>query len=187
MLMESTATADTLTQARTRANALSAYGAVTPGYDADRSVVLGMLDAALATELVCVLRYRRHAFTAQGILADPVRKEFLQHSAEEQVHADQIATRIVQLGGIPDFDPATLIDRAHASFGSAQSLLGMVAEDLVAERAAIDTYRQMIHYLKDHDTTTRRMLEEILAKEEEHAEDLASLLLGVQDAMGSTT
>jgi len=163
---------------------MRAHGAVTPGYDADIAVVLELLDGALATELICMLRYRRHAFSAQGIMAGPVRKEFLQHAAEEQVHADLIATRIVQLGGTPNFDPGSLIDRAHASFGNAQTLLGMVAEDLVAERVAIDSYRQMIQYLKDHDSTTRRMLEEILAKEEEHAEDLASLMLGVRESMG---
>jgi bacterioferritin len=180
--MELARTANSIARARSRDAAMRTHGAVTPSYDADIAVVLKMLDAALATELICVLRYRSHAFTAQGILAESVRKEFLEHSGEEQVHADQIATRMVQLGGTPNFDPATLMDRAHASFGNAQSLLGMVAENLIAERTAIDTYRQMIQYLKDHDSTTRRMLEEILAKEEEHAEDLASLMLGVRDA-----
>lgn len=180
--MELARTANGIAHARSRDSAMRTHGAVTASYDADIAVVLQMLDAALATELICMLRYRRHAFTAQGILAESVRKEFLKHSGEEQAHADQIATRMVQLGGTPDFDPATLMDRAHASFGNAQSLLGMVAENLVAERTAIDTYRQMIQYLKDHDSTTRRMLEEILAKEEEHAEDLTSLMLGVRDA-----
>lgn len=151
-------------------------GAVTAGYSADRDVVLKMLNEALATEIVCVLRYRRHHFMAKGIESKTVADEFLVHSNQEQGHADQIADRIVQLGGEPDFSPVTLTSRSHAEYIEATSLVDMIRENLVAERIAIDSYRDMIQYLGIQDPTTRRLLEGILAVEEEHADELADLL-----------
>ena len=164
---------------RKRAREHIAQGAVTPGYNADRSVVLRLLNEALATEIICVLRYKRHYFMAQGIHAEGVAAEFLEHASDEQQHADQIAARITQLGGEPDFSPEGLATRSHAEYVEGGSLEEMIREDLVAERIAIDSYREMVEYLGANDTTTRRMLEEILAKEEEHADDLASLLEGM--------
>jgi bacterioferritin len=151
-------------------------GAVTAGYDADRKTVLKLLNDALATEILCVLRYRRHHFMAKGIDAKSVADEFLAHSNEEQGHADLLAERIVQLGGEPDFSPDSLSSRSHAEYVEGESLVGMIKEDLVAERIAIESYRDMIQYLGDKDSTTRRMLETILAVEEEHADDLSALL-----------
>lgn len=151
-------------------------GAVTAGYAADRESVVKLLNDALATEIVCVLRYRRHYFMARGIDSQSVATEFLAHSNEEQGHADQIAERIVQLGGEPDFSPGSLAGRSHAEYVAGNSLVDMIREDLVAERIAIDSYRDAIRYLGGDDPTTRRMLEGILAVEEEHADDLADLL-----------
>ena len=151
-------------------------GAVTEGYSADRDTVLKLLNEALATEIVCVLRYKRHFFMASGINAQSVAAEFLQHANEEQTHADQIAQRIVQLGGDPNFSPEGLLSRSHSEYVEGDSLIEMIKEDLVAERIAIDSYREMIGYLANDDPTTRRMLEGILAMEEEHADDLVSLL-----------
>ncbi|VVD83616.1 MULTISPECIES: ferritin-like domain-containing protein [Pandoraea] len=151
-------------------------GAVTEDYRADRDAVVHMLNDALATELVCVLRYKRHHFMATGIHAEPVAAEFAEHAAQEQDHADRIATRIVQLGGEPDFAPDSLSARSHAEYVAGKNLREMIRENLVAERIAIESYREMIHYLGDRDTTTRRMLEEILAVEEEHADDMRDLL-----------
>ena len=161
---------------RKRAREHIAQGAVTPGYHADREVVLRLLNEALATEIVCVLRYKRHYFMAQGIHAEGVAAEFLEHANDEQQHADQIAARITQLGGEPDFSPDGLTTRSHAEYVEGDTLEEMIKEDLVAERIAIDSYREMIAYLAQADSTSRRMLEEILAKEEEHADDLANLL-----------
>lgn len=154
-------------------------GAVTAGYSADRVAVLHLLNDALATEIVCMLRYRRHHFMARGIQSKSVADEFLVHSNEEQGHADQIAERIVQLGGEPDFAPNGLTNRSHAEYVAGDSLTGMIKEDLVAERIAIDSYREAIQYLGDKDPTTRRMLESILAVEEQHADELSDLLLGL--------
>jgi len=151
-------------------------GAVTPGYTADRETVLKLLNEALATEIVCVLRYKRHYFMAEGIAADAVKAEFLQHANEEQQHADQIAARIVQLNGEPNLNPEGLTSRSHAEYVEGEDLIDMIKEDLVAERIAIDSYREMINYIGDKDTTTKRMLEGILAMEEEHADDLVGLL-----------
>jgi len=162
---------------RARARANIDEGAVTTGYSADRATVLRLLDESLATELVCVLRYRRHHFMARGIHSQSVAQEFLDHSNEEQGHADQIAERIVQLGGEPDFAPGGLIDRSHAEYVAGDTLASMIREDLVAERIAIDSYRDIIMYLGDQDPTTRRMLEAILAVEEQHADELADLLV----------
>ena len=151
-------------------------GAVTEGYTADRETAVKILNEALATEIVCVLRYRRHYFMASGINAESVAAEFLQHSNEEQGHADQIAARIVQLNGEPDLNPQGLLTKSHAEYVEGTTLLDMIKEDLVAERIAIDSYREMIQYFGNDDPTSRRMLEGILAMEEEHADDLVSLL-----------
>jgi bacterioferritin len=164
---------------RARAREHIEQGAVTPGYGADRDTVVKLLNEALATEIICVLRYKRHFFMADGLHADPVAAEFLQHATEEQQHADQIAARIVQLGGKPDFSPEGLTTRSHAEYVEGEDLIDMIREDLVAERIAIDSYGEMIRYLGNDDPTTRRMLEGILAMEEEHADDLASLLQGM--------
>lgn len=151
-------------------------GAVTEGHKGDRARLLGLLQEALATELVCVLRYKRHYFMARGIHSQPVADEFLEHAAEEQGHADELAARMVQLGGEPDLDPSRLKERAHSEYVEGGSLLDMIREDLVAERIAIDSYAELIRFVGDDDPTTRRMLEGILATEEEHADDLADLL-----------
>jgi bacterioferritin len=151
-------------------------GAVTAGYGADRKAVLKLLNDSLATEIVCVLRYRRHHFMASGIHSQSVAAEFLVHSNEEQGHADLIAARIVQLGGEPDFSPDTLTARSHAEYVEGTTLADMIRENLVAERIAIDSYRNFIRYVGEGDSTTRRLLETILAVEEEHADDLADLL-----------
>jgi bacterioferritin len=156
-------------------------GAVTENYGADRDKVLELLNEALATELVCVLRYRHDHFTARGIHSQAVATEFLEHSNEELGHADQIAERIVQLGGEPRFNPDELTGRSHAEYRTGKTLQEAIRENLVAERIAIDSYRGMIQYLGKNDPTTRRMLEEILATEEEHADDLADLLQNAAD------
>lgn len=154
-------------------------GAVTASYNANREEVLKLLNEALATELVCVLRYRRHYFMAKGIASKSVADEFLEHSNEEQEHADRIAERIVQLDGEPDFCPDTLTARSHAEYVEGTSLPEMIKENLVAERIAIDSYREMVAYVGAEDPTTRRLLESILAVEEEHAEELSDLLQGL--------
>src|SRR5919204_2037382 len=161
---------------RERARQHIENGAVTEGYSADRETVIKVLNEALATEIVCVLRYKRHYFMATGINAESVAAEFLQHANDEQGHADQIARRIVQLGGEPNFNPEGLLSRSHAEYVEGDSLIDMIKEDLVAERIAIDSYRDMINYFGNDDPTTRRLMEGILAMEEEHADDLASLL-----------
>ena len=169
---------------RRRAREHIAQGAVTSGYHADRDTVVRLLNEALATELVCTLRYKRHYFMAKGIHAESVAAEFLEHAQDEQQHADQIAARITQLGGAPDFSPEGLATRSHAEYVEGDSLEDMIREDLVAERIAIDSYREIIAYLGENDPTSRRVMEEILAKEEEHADDLANLMedIGRQDA-----
>jgi bacterioferritin len=161
---------------RRRARQHIESGAVTEGYRADRETVLKLLNTALATELVCVLRYRRHHFTAKGIHAQAVAEEFLEHAQEEQEHADRIAARMVQLGGEPDFAPDGLSSRSHSEYVEGDDLVAMIQEDLVAERIAIESYTEMIHYIGENDPTTRRILEEILAKEEEHADELLTLI-----------
>jgi len=161
---------------RERARQHIENGAVTQGYSADRETVIKLLNEALATEIVCVLRYRRHYFMASGINAESVAAEFLQHSNEEQGHADQISQRIVQLQGEPNFNPEGLLTRSHAEYVEGTSLTDMIKEDLVAERIAIDSYREMVNYLGTDDPTTRRMMEDILAVEEEHADDLVNML-----------
>ena len=161
---------------RDRARKRIEQGAVTAGYNADRAVVIKVLNEALATEIVCVLRCKRHHFMAKGIHAQSIAAEFAQHAVDEQEHADLIAGRIVQLGGVPDFSPEGLATRSHAEYVEGKDLAEMIQEDLIAERIAIDSYGEIIRYIANNDPTTRVMLEGILAKEEEHAEDLSSLL-----------
>ncbi|HEU5458977.1 MAG TPA: ferritin-like domain-containing protein [Pyrinomonadaceae bacterium] len=161
---------------RERARQHIENGAVTQGYTADRETAVKILNEALATEIVCVLRYKRHYFMASGIHAEGVAAEFLEHANDEQGHADQIAQRIVQLQGEPNFNPEGLLMRSHAEYVEGTTLTDMIKEDLVAERIAIDSYREMITYFGNDDPTSRRMLEGILAVEEEHADDLVSLL-----------
>ena len=169
---------------RERARRHVEEGAVTEIYSADREQVLKLLNDALATEIVCVLRYRHDYFVARGLRAKVAAAEFLQHSQEELGHVDRIAERIVQLGGEPNLDPSGLLERSHAEYRLGKNLQEMIRENLVAERIAIDSYREMAQYIGEDDPTTRRMLEGILAVEEEHADDLADLL---QDAAGSKT
>ena len=166
---------------RERARQEIEKGAVTSGYAADRENVIRMLNEALATELVCVLRYKRHYFMAAGIHAAPVAAEFLEHANEEMAHADLLAKRIVELRGEPNFSPDGMASRSHAQYVEGDSLKSMIRENLVAERIAIESYREMIAYLGDDDPTTQRMLKEILASEEEHADDLSTLLDGMED------
>jgi bacterioferritin len=164
---------------RKRAREHIEEGAVTAGYQADRETVLKLLNDALATEIVCTLRYRRHYFMAKGIHSKAIADEFLQHSNEEQQHADQLAERIVQLGGEPNFSPDGLLSRSHAEYVEGTTLVDMIKEDLVAERVAIDSYREIVNFLGEKDPTSRRIMESIMAVEEEHADDMADLLSGL--------
>ena len=161
---------------RRRARQHIERGAVIENYRADREEVIKLLNVALATELVCVLRYKRHYFMASGLEAGAVADEFLQHATEEQGHADEIARRITQLNGEPDFSPEGMLLRSHSEYVEGKTLTDMIREDLVAERVAIESYNEVIRFIGDNDPTTKRMLEGILAKEEEHAEDMATLL-----------
>jgi len=161
---------------RKRAREHIEQGAVTPSYDADATAVCKVLNDALATEIVCVLRYRRHYYMAAGIHSEAVKQEFLEHANEEQDHADRIAERIVQLGGEPDLNPAGLASRSHSEYVEGATLRDMIREDLVAERVAIESYREIVQWLGQRDPTTRRIMEEVLAKEEEHADDMSTLL-----------
>jgi len=161
---------------RTKARENIDMGPVTDAYKADLPRVLDVLQQALATELICVLRYRQHYYAATGLNSEPVAAEFLEHAIEEQAHADKIAERINQLGGVPDFNPGTLSSRSHSEYTTADELLEMVKENLVAERIAVASYTEIIKWLGDGDPTTKRMFEEILAVEEEHAEDLLSFM-----------
>jgi bacterioferritin len=151
-------------------------GAVTPNYRGDVETAVKLLNEALATEIVCVLRYRRHHYMAAGIHSQAVADEFMEHAREEQEHADRIAERIRQLGGAPDFNPDGLLMRSHAQYAEGNSLLDMIKEDLIAERIAIESYMEMIRYFGDNDPTSRRLMEEVLQQEEEHADDMATLL-----------
>ena len=165
---------------RERARREIQEGAVTQDYSLNKEQAVKILNEALATEIVCVLRYRFHYFMASGIHKEGAAAEFLEHSNEEQRHADMIAERIKQLGGKPDLDPATLVQRSHSEYKEGTSLIDMIREDLVAERIAIQTYREIIKFFGEQDPTSRRMMEEILAVEEEHADDIADLLFAVQ-------
>lgn len=167
---------------RERARRHMERGAVTEGYGADRDQVIRILNEALATEIVCVLRYKSHYFRADGINANVAAEEFLEHAQQEQDHADWLAERIVQLGGTPDFSPEGLASRSHSEFVEGNNLREMIEEDLVAERIAIDSYREIIQYLGDRDPTSRRIMENILAQEEEHADDMAGLLADIDRA-----
>lgn len=151
-------------------------GAVTQTYEADKARVLQLLNEALATEIVCMLRYKRHYYSAKGLTSASVAGEFLEHAQQEEEHAGRFAERITQLGGEPDFSPVGLAERSHAEYVEGDSLIDMIREDLVAERIAIESYREIVHYLGDADPTTRRLFEEVLAVEEEHADDLVSLI-----------
>ena len=166
-----------VTELRKRARKEIEEGAVTPGYKADRKHVINLLNVALATEVVCVLRYKRHYFMATGIYAQPVADEFLAHAAEEQAHADQLSVRIRQLGGAPNLNPDGILARSHTQYVEGENLHDMVRENLIAERIAIESYSEMIRYVGADDPTTRRVLEVILAQEEEHANDMADLLV----------
>jgi bacterioferritin len=161
---------------RRRAREHIERGAVTDGYKVDRETAVKLLNEALATELVCVLRYRRHYFAATGISSESVKQEFIEHARDEQEHADRIAERITQLDGEPNFDPDGMTERSHSEYVPGESLVDMIQEDLVAERIAIDSYAEMIRFFGDGDPTSRRLMEDIMAKEEEHANDLADLL-----------
>jgi bacterioferritin len=164
-----------LEQIRKRARTKMEEGPVTEAYKADRKKVIDVLNEVLATEIVCTLRYKNHYYMAQGIHSQAVATEFLEHATEEQMHADMVAKRITELGGEPDLDPGTLVRRSHAEYKSCSTLEQMIEEDLVAERIAISTYQEIVRWLGSDDVTSRRMIEEILAKEEEHADDLAKL------------
>jgi bacterioferritin len=164
---------------RRRAREKMSDGAVTGAYRADRQKVIDVLNEVLATEIVCVLRYKAHYFMASGIHSESVAQEFLEHAQQEQEHADNIAQRIVQLGGVPNLNPEGMSSRAHAEYHSGRDLREMLQEDLVAERIAIESYSEIVRWLGDDDPTTRRLIERILEQEEEHADDLASLLARV--------
>jgi bacterioferritin len=165
-----------ISEIRRRARQHIEDGAVTDSYQVDRKVVLRVLNEALATEIVCVLRYKRHHYMAKGIHSQAVAEQFLEHAAEEQEHADLIAERITQLDGEPNFNPEGLLTRSHSEYVEGESLLDMIREDLIAERIAVESYSEIIRYLADNDPTSRRMMESILAKEEEHAEEMKTLL-----------
>jgi bacterioferritin len=169
---------------RERARKHITDGAVTEDYKLDRKQVIGILNEALATELVCVLRYKFHYFMASGIHSQAVKAEFLEHAGEEQEHADRIAERIKQLGGKPEMNPAILTSRSHSEYKEGNSLADMIKEDLIAERIAIESYREIIQFLGDKDPTSKRLMEQILAKEEEHADDMADLLFAVEPDTG---
>lgn len=169
---------------RDRARKQITDGAVTEDYKLDRKQVIGILNEALATEIVCVLRYKFHYFMASGIHSQSVKEEFKEHAAEEQEHADRIAERIKQLGGKPEMNPAILTSRSHSEYKEGTSLADMIREDLIAERIAIESYREIIQFLGDKDTTSKRLMEQILAKEEEHADDMADLLFAVEPDTG---
>jgi len=161
---------------RRRARQQIMEGAVTSDYKADRETVVRVLNQALATEIVCVLRYKRHHYMAKGIHSKAVAEEFLEHANEEQGHADQIAERITQLDGAPNFSPEGMLTRSHSEYVEGETLLDMIREDLIAERIAVESYSEIIRYLADNDPTSKRMMEAILANEEEHAEDMKTLL-----------
>jgi bacterioferritin len=168
-----------IAELRRRARSHMDQGAVTPGYEGDVQTAVRILNEALATEIVCTLRYRSHYYMAEGIHSESIKAEFLEHANEEQMHADQIADRIRQLGGTPNFSPEGILSRSHAEFQQGESITEMLREDLYAERIAIESYREMVRYFGEKDSTSRRLMEEILAKEEEHADDLQTLLVAL--------
>ncbi len=168
---------------RRRARQHMEDGAVTSAYTADKDIVIRILNEVLATEIVCVLRYKRHYYMATGIHAQAVAEEFLEHAKEEQEHADVVAERITQLGGEPNFNPEGLATRSHSEYAEGKTLLDMVREDLVAERIAVESYTEIIRYLGENDPTTRRMIEKIMAKEEEHADDMKNILENISEKL----
>jgi bacterioferritin len=172
----STATISPIHTIRARARQNIDEGAITDDYRGDRETVIRLLNEALATEIVCTLRYKRYYYTAKGLTSLSIAQEFLQHAQQEEMHADQFANRITQLGGEPDFSPDTLTARSHAEYVEGRTIVEMIREDLVAERVAIESYKEIIDYLGTADPTTRRLFEEVLAVEEEHAEDLHTLI-----------
>jgi bacterioferritin len=183
------APAQTLSDTKTlrqRARQHIEAGAVTDNYRADRETILRLLNEALATEIVCSLRYKRHYYTAKGLASQSVAAEFMEHANEEEEHADQFAERITQLGGDPDFSPHTLAERSHAEYVEGETLVDMIKEDLVAERVAIESYREIVQYIGDSDPTTRRLFEEVLAVEEQHANELLDLTQQIGSS-GSTS
>jgi bacterioferritin len=171
-----------VTELRRRAREHIELGAVTPSYKGDVRRTIDVLNTALATEIVCVLRYKRHYFMATGIDSEGPKQQFLEHATQEQQHADMIANRITQLGGEPNLDPAGLATRSHSQYAPGTTLTEMIREDLIAERIAIESYREIIHFLGENDPTSRRMMEEILAVEEEHANDMNDLLATYEKA-----
>ena len=170
---------------RERARRQTEDGVVTQNYGADREVVLKLLNAALATEIVCSLRYKRHYFTAKGLTTTSIADEFLVHAKEEEEHADRFAERITQLGGDPDFSPDTLTTRSHAEYVAGTTLLDMLKEDLIAERIAIESYREIVQFLGDSDPTTRRLFEEVLEVEEDHADELRDFINQLGNSEGT--
>lgn len=176
MPASSTANLSSIATIRSRARRHIEEGAITDDYGADRETVLRLLNEALATEIVCSLRYKRHYHSAKGLTSLSIAQEFLQHAQEEELHAEKFANRITQLGGEPDYSPDTLTTRSHAEYLEGKSIVDMIREDLVAERIAIESYKEIVAYLGDADPTTRRLFEEVLAVEEEHAEDLRTLI-----------
>jgi bacterioferritin len=175
-----------LQEIRARARQQISDGAVTRDYKLKREQAVGIMNEALATEIVCVLRYKFHYFMATGIHSQAIKNEFLEHANEEQEHADRIAERIKQLGGKPEMNPASVTKMSHSEYKEGDSLADMIREDLVAERIAIATYREIVGYFGKRDSTSRRMFEEILAKEEEHADELTDLLFAVDPATGES-
>jgi bacterioferritin len=171
---------------RRRAHEHILHGAVTPGNRVDVDTLIALLNEVLATEIVCVLRYKRHWFTAEGILSDPIADQFREHAKEEEEHADRVAARIGQLGGEPNFDPQGLASRSHSQYVQGSSLIEMIQEDLIAERIAIESYSDIVRWIGDRDPTSRRMMEEILAREEEHADDMRKLLSSLDPARPPT-
>ena len=169
----------TVNDLRARARQEVSQGAVTPAYGADPEKVCELLNTALATELLCALRYKRHYYMATGMASEAVKQEFLEHANQESDHADKLAERIVQLGGEPDFNPANIAKRSHAEYVEGNSLREMIYEDLVAERIAIQSYTELVRFLHEKDPVTHALVREILAVEEEHAEDMVSLLQGL--------
>jgi bacterioferritin len=165
-----------INEIRRRAREHIERGALTEGYKADRETVLRLLNEALATEIVCTLRYKRHYYMAKGLTSGSIAQEFLEHANDEQEHADRIAERIAELEGEPDYNPEGLATRSHSEYAEGEDLVDMLREDLIAERIAVESYAEMVRFLGNDDPTSRRMMEDILAKEEEHAMDLSDLI-----------
>jgi bacterioferritin len=171
---------------RRRAREHIERGALTEGYKADRQTVLRLLNEALATEIVCTLRYKRHYYMARGLTSLSIEKEFLEHANDEQDHADRIAERIAELEGEPDYDPAGLATRSHSEYSEGEDIMDMLKEDLIAERIAVESYSEIVRFLGEDDPTSRRLMEDILAKEEEHANDLVDLITRVHHHVAGT-